>query len=445
MRINARTLLTQLTAAVLIAPAAYAGFQWVPPDPNPTAIPAPLTPMDLVQAPPVETGFSEEMVNVTAAPAIQTITMPAPAPVEAAPLDTPVMAETTPIQLAPYQPAPDTYAPTATPIQQWQPSQPQNQESLRISPIAQAEYRELSPLMPAPVPAPVPAEIYTPTSKAPTGGYPEAIGFGSDIPLVMALNQIIPSGYTYSFAQGVNPGALVSWSGGQAWNIVLNTMLAPLNLRADIAGNTVRIRPVGHSAASAQPRAAPLPLQKPQQSAALMPASATAMHTTHPVSIAVAEQQEKAAAKRRTQAQMLASQNPISLIKRRNITDPGLGDAPNFALAMVEPPQTPAASAAAIMPAAGESHMGALDFWEARKDGSLKETLYKWSARQNIRLIWESPYDYRINNNIMVNDSFRGALKSLMTQGLMPTQRPAMTFLEGDQNTPPTLIIRSAS
>ncbi len=67
-------------------------------------------------------------------------------------------------------------------------------------------------------------------------------GFGSDIPMIMALQQIVPARYTYSFAAGVNPGQRVSWQGNRPWDVVLAEMIQPLGLRANIHGQSVSIR-----------------------------------------------------------------------------------------------------------------------------------------------------------------------------------------------------------
>lgn len=71
--------------------------------------------------------------------------------------------------------------------------------------------------------------------------YTEAVGFGRELPLALALSQIVPAGYTYSFGQAVDAGSTVSWQGGKPWNEVLNDMLASSGMRAVISGNQVRI------------------------------------------------------------------------------------------------------------------------------------------------------------------------------------------------------------
>ena len=48
-----------------------------------------------------------------------------------------------------------------------------------------------------------------------------AEGFGSEIPLAMALRQVVPADYAFSFGNGVNPGYRISWNGGKPWNEVV--------------------------------------------------------------------------------------------------------------------------------------------------------------------------------------------------------------------------------
>lgn len=71
-----------------------------------------------------------------------------------------------------------------------------------------------------------------------------AEGFGSDLPLALALNQVIPAGFTHSFALGVDPGTTVTWQGGKPWDQVLDDMLRPQGLTALIKQNNVTVQPI---------------------------------------------------------------------------------------------------------------------------------------------------------------------------------------------------------
>lgn len=123
---------------------------------------------------------------------------------------------------------------------------------------------ERLPLASAPAPAPVPstpapallqpslaAAPLPPQQTAPSsapqmegGKFTDAVGFGRDLPLALALSQVVPAEYSYAFAQNVNVGTMVSWQGGKPWNVVLDEMLAPNGMKADIQNGQIIIKNV---------------------------------------------------------------------------------------------------------------------------------------------------------------------------------------------------------
>ncbi len=70
-------------------------------------------------------------------------------------------------------------------------------------------------------------------------------GFGTDMPLALALRQIVPAKYAFSFDESVNLGAIISWTGGKAWNLVLEDALAPLNITYNVNGNKLKLSKIG--------------------------------------------------------------------------------------------------------------------------------------------------------------------------------------------------------
>ncbi len=70
-----------------------------------------------------------------------------------------------------------------------------------------------------------------------------ADGFGKDVPLKVALLQILPPTLTAQFSQGVDAEQIVGWSGGKPWQAVLHDVVQPLHLRATVSGSMVRIDP----------------------------------------------------------------------------------------------------------------------------------------------------------------------------------------------------------
>ena len=105
----------------------------------------------------------------------------------------------------------------------------------------------ITPMMggePPPLPGAIPQPYLPPQNAIPIRSYQDAVGFGRDLPLAIALSQVVPSEFVHSYAPNVDTGTTVSWEGGEPWNVVLNKMLKPRNLGATIQGNQVIIRPI---------------------------------------------------------------------------------------------------------------------------------------------------------------------------------------------------------
>lgn len=100
------------------------------------------------------------------------------------------------------------------------------------APTTPVEAEPVSPALAPFAPAtPAPAAAAAPTDVV--------AGFGRDLPLVIALQQVAPAGHQFSFASGVNPGVMVSWEGGKPWQQVITDMLAPQGLSYQLQGNVV--------------------------------------------------------------------------------------------------------------------------------------------------------------------------------------------------------------
>jgi hypothetical protein len=80
-------------------------------------------------------------------------------------------------------------------------------------------------------------------------------GFGRSVPLVLALQQIVPSSYRYSFGEGTTPGMRVDWSGGKMWKDVVADIARHNNMNVEIVSNVIAFRRHG---APIQPSAEPI-------------------------------------------------------------------------------------------------------------------------------------------------------------------------------------------
>jgi hypothetical protein len=139
-------------------------------------------------------------------------------------------------------------APPSTAVEPVQP--PQNTVNrMRVGP----DVIELSPVptMAAPVPAPVVAAPAAVAAPAPAPKMPLAApvavlekpvrGFGKDIPLVIAAQQIAPADRQIAFSPGVDPSMPVTWKGGQTWRTVLADALSSRGLQVAEQGNILFI------------------------------------------------------------------------------------------------------------------------------------------------------------------------------------------------------------
>lgn len=137
------------------------------------------------------------------------------------------------------------------PITAWDGTQPAHDGVAAPAPAVETTHAE--PVSPALKPfAAAPAAQPSAPQTMPVEGEVLA-GFGRDLPLVIALQQVAPAGYQFSFAPGVNPGAIVSWEGGKPWQHVMTDMLAPQGLEYQLQGNVVAVGQATGGAAAPAP------------------------------------------------------------------------------------------------------------------------------------------------------------------------------------------------
>lgn len=207
-------LLLASAATVLFAGVAQAGFEWKGPATAPLPAAAP--------ASPTSEGYPEPVIMWDGASSMPAQKVGA---VESAPVG--------PVELSPSSSA---LVPNVAP-QQGTIASPQ------ISVASQ-------PLVPPP------SAIHAASALADSGE--TVVGFGSDLPLAIALQQIVPAGFQFAFGVGVNPGTSVSWEGGKPWKTVLSETLAPKGYGFVIDNNVVKV--VEHGGAPAPAHIAPMPL-----------------------------------------------------------------------------------------------------------------------------------------------------------------------------------------
>ena len=79
-------------------------------------------------------------------------------------------------------------------------------------------------------------------------------GFATQVPLTLALRQLLPIGYSFSISQGVDTNTYVSYKGGRPWDETLKEMLASVGLVDRKQGTVVTISLCELSASGAEPK-----------------------------------------------------------------------------------------------------------------------------------------------------------------------------------------------
>lgn len=273
--------------------------------------------------------------------------------------------------------------------------------------------------------APAPALSATPpanfdsvlASAQQTSDKPMHDGFGSDMPLVLALQQIVPSDYVTIFENGVNPGQTVSWDGGKPWDLVVSDVLSPLQLQAVIVGKTVHVRSLtGMRQGDASPAVDKNNLRRANIKD---PGEASQQQAANELSnIATASGgPERAAPADEKPAAAPAETETLPTPDQLNAETP---DAAPEASAPQHDVQnnTEQKPAQPLLAEASDVVQTPADPWEAKAGESLRDILTRWSEKAGVELVWMASYDYKIKEDVALKDDFTGAVESVLANGL---------------------------
>lgn len=425
------------------------------PVPGESPAPMPLySPADVPAPQPAPVNPNIGMKTLTSAqpaPATEPFSAPAPAKVETRPAEI----KSAPAPMMSSVPA----APAAEPHQsyprrkkenaQWD----QNKAAARANSQSETVISERpAPAAPVPAPAqpvavrPAPAPVMTavaPPAPKPSEDYiPSGIdatpvqGFGKDIPLALALQQVVPSNYAYKFADGVSPAQKVSWNGGKAWPRVLSDMLADSNLQVVIQGNVVTVESIGGFAAPKAPAAPVAAVSAPTKIAKLQEEPAAPAPAAKPVE-----------PPKTTKAAPAKEPNPFKDEPAESADElpvPGQTPAANPAKtteakerAAIEAPAAPAETKmAAVTPPAEPPKSERADgpppvvdittsrTWQATPGKTLRQTLEEWSKTAGTEIEWMSSYDYPVDHSFVYKGKFDEALDALLSLYANENPRP---------------------
>lgn len=205
---------------------------------------------------------------------------------------------------------------------------------------------------------PPPSAVASPSEPAPTKDM-VVRGFANNVPLSVALRQILPPEYGFSVSQDVQLSTLVSWQGGRPWKPILEDTLKSVGLAMREQGKMIQIvRGEG----------------KPSNTLGTMADS--------------------------SRLQPAMDNKPVQLL-----TPPVSQtlQAPAVAMAPIYTPQTPVSSTSVV------------DTWSANRGDTLHKVLEGWSRRANVELSWQAEYDYPLQASITLTGTFEDVVRSLLT------------------------------
>lgn len=402
--------------------------------------------------------------------------------------------------IAPEPTAPGDTAITAMPVA---PTAPVQQSALppqnMIAPAPQTFTAPAPQTLAAPAPktmmapAPMmaaPAAMTSPAFEAPVRG------FGKDIPLVIAAQQIAPEGRQIAFAQGVDPSMPISWNGGKSWRNVLSDALSTSGLQVAEQGNILFISrtssdlrsnaslmtqpksewssnstamPVQQQpaylpptapapvmgngmvpvppAATAQPNTIALPpmVMPPAEPVAMQPmATQPVMPPANTMMAAPAPQPIVTAPAPRA---MIANESVIPPQQPLGYQQPA-GMQSTIVTVPVAPPPIPVLPSApsitsATAPVMPLSDSGAITSgnWHATSGRTLKQTLEEWSGRANVTLRWDSEFDYPVQSNVNIDGDYEAAVRTLLRGFSSAQPQPIARLYRPDQGAPGVLLV----
>lgn len=319
---------------------AFAGFQWVPPADDMAAAPAP------APAESSSTGFSSPVV--VGSPALSpTSSSLAPIPVNptiissgkssSGVLTPPPTLETapTPIVTSSRITAPVALSPSSIP----------SSDSLTLDQGNETTIYSGAPSAPSAEMASSPGEVVH--------------GFAKNVPLVVALRQILPVGYTYSIDKNVDMSTLVSFQGGKPWRETLGSTLVPAGLVMNERGQTVQIGYAGDDKTKAAGFS-----DQPSMNSRSMGSSFGGV------------------------TEISSANAPLRVTPKPDV-------------------QISSPSSLSVSETNGT--------WIAERGETLHKVLGEWCERARVEFNWVAEYDYPIDASVSFNGSFQEAVRSLLT------------------------------
>ena len=292
------------------------------------------------------------------------------------------------------------------------------------------------------------------------------------MPMALALRQIVPPHYAFSFGEGVNPGYRVSWTGDKPWNQIVHDMIKPLDLTVYVHHRKLYVVKNHGLSQTIPDKAYPMINSSPIQT----------QHTYGDI------RAQKNAERITNRVSQIPNPDPAPNMfdgRREGVTDPGQHIRPQPAQTLARmkritnfddaqrisaqqnnqkhgdtiasynkssavplipvdalPPVTKTQHPLVHMPqtfqyrdhtkpsmATNSNHQHSYS-WTAHQGDSLKHVLSTWAKEANVELLWQSSQDFIVQRALTTNKPFQKAVHILIENSLTSEKRPSARFFE---------------
>ena len=404
--------LSIFSVAVLVgltSSSAFAGFEWRPPQ-------------DIVPSEKTDTGsvmLDEQAAVIDTQTAVKVDRTPLPVAVE----------ETLP---AP-KPAPQM----ATPRQEPNEYKPPLEQKMAPMPT-QMEQAAPAPAMMNSAPVSLTAQDFSmpqmkqdieinPTVATEQGVSQIVDGFGKQVPLLVAVRQIVPVDYEFYFNKDIQVNTFVSWQGGRSWQRVLTDALAPSGLTFTLVNDkdVVAIYKTGTESDLLSSDAYQLARNK---------VIAPQGNTELPVTTAKAEK-EMLSQDAKDVSEVVAKLPQGEDVELLNDAQREMEKAKVDAKT---PAKVSLPTVAFQKPTKPEKKV-----WYGGKGETLRSTLMTWAQKADVDLYWDCEFDYPLQATFVAEGTFETAVQKILEGFDQAQPRPLGRLHRNGQDDHAVLVVEA--
>lgn len=271
-------------------------------------------------------------------------------------------------------------------------------------------------------------------------------GFARDVPLVLAVTQIVPPEYKFVFDEEIDPGMVIDWQGGQSWDLVLENLTRSYDLNIAIADRVVYIkRPDSDNFVEYfAPKPASTPFVPDASGYAPAMVAENQPESNEPISLA---QDMSDASQDDLQAVDMAEMSfgdPLPLLPDLIDGMPASvdDDDEGYEMTSLQPEQI-TKKALSIGKSKKDQLEDPKNIWKATSGQTLRAILKNWSESLGVSLVWAADFDYPVQAEISIKGSYVDAVTTLLDGLSDADPRPLGRLHKNKTTGKPVLIVET--